>query len=157
MTRRNAGKACRASGVALVTVLLLLLAMTVLAIAGIATATVELQTAGNAQYHERAFEAAEHGVGRAVAVTDLSSAMTTRAPARPGCGGICRLPVTGDEYDYSLYHDDGALGVPYADGGHSIGTGVESHYFVVEAVGRSGRGAQSVHAQGFVVPGPGDD
>jgi hypothetical protein len=150
-------RACRAHGVALVTVLLLLLAMTVLAIAGIATATVELQAAGNAQYLERAFEASEHGVGRAIAVTDLSTALTPGTPARPHCAGNCALPVTGDAYDYSVYYDDGALGTPYADGGHSIGTGIESHYFVIEAVGRSGRGAQSEHVQGFVQPGPGDD
>ena len=83
--------------------------------------------------------------------------MTTGAPARPACAGNCALPVTGDAYDYVLYHDDGALGVPFPDGGHSIGTGIESHYFVVEGTGRSGRGARSEHVQGFVVPGPGDD
>ena len=157
MNNCSAGWACRARGVALVTVLLLLLATTVLTIAGIATATVELQAAGNAQYRERAFEASEHSGVRAIAVTDLSTALTPGAPARPDCAGNCQLPATGDAYDYSLYYDDGALGTPYADGGHSIGTGIESHYFVVEAVGRSSRGAQSMHAQGFVLAGPGDD
>lgn len=157
MSKRVARQARKADGVALVTVLLLLSAMAVLAIAGIATATIELQSAGNAQYLERAFEAAEHGIGRAIAATDLSTAMTPGAPARPACAGNCRLPATGDAYDYALYHDDGALGASYADGGHSIGTGIESHYFVVEGVGRSERGAQSQHVRGLAVTGPGDD
>lgn len=157
MMQRVAGTGSEARGVALVTVLLLLLAVTVLAVGGMATATVELQSAGNAQYLERAFEAAEHGIARAIAVTNLSTAMTSSTPARPACAGNCQLPVTGDAYDYALYHDDGAPGVPFADAGHSIGTGIESQYFVVEGIGQSARGARSEHVQGFVVPGPGDD
>lgn len=157
MTPRHGSVARGSHGVALVIVLLLLLAMTVLAVAGIATATIELHSAGNAQYHERAFEAAEHGIGRALAAPDLNTAATPATPAKPSCAANCSLPVTGDGYDYSLYYDNGALGAPFGDGGHSIGTGIESHHFVVESTGQSARGARSEHVQGFVVPGPGDD
>lgn len=144
-------------GVALVIVLLLLIAITVLAVGGIATATIELRSAGNAQYHERAFEAAEYGIARALEAPGPSTADTRAAPARPGCGANCTVPITRDAYDYALYHDDGAGGAPLADGGHSIGTGIESHHFVIESTGASARGARSEHVQGFAVPGPGDD
>jgi hypothetical protein len=157
MTTRRAGKGRGSDGVALVTVLLLLLAMTVLTVASIATATVELQSAGNAQYLERAFEAAEFGIRRAMAAPDLSTAMTPVEPARPACAPDCRLPVTGDAYDYSLYYDDGVPGTASAGGGQSIGTGIESHHFLVESRGQSSRGARSEHVLGFVVPGPGDE
>ena len=43
------------SGAALVVGLLLLLVLTILAISGMTTATLELQMAGNEQYQERAF------------------------------------------------------------------------------------------------------
>jgi len=157
MTPRSGSAGRGSHGVALVIVLLLLLAMTVLAVAGIATATIELQSAGSAQYQVRAFEAAELGIARALAASDLSTAVTPAAPAKPACAGDCLQPDTGDAYDYSLYYDSGALGAPFGDGGHSIGTGVDSHRFVVESTGRSARDARSEHVQGFVVPGPGDD
>ncbi len=157
MMSRGGGEGCKSHGVALVIVLLLLLAITVLAVAGIATATIELQSAGNAQYYKRAFEAAEYGIARALAAPDLSTAATPTAPAKPACAANCSLPVTGDGYDYSLYYDDGAPGAPSGDGGHSIGTGIDSHRFVIESTGQSARGARSGHVQGIVVPGPGDD
>jgi len=144
-------------GVALVIVLLLLLAMTVLAVGGIATATIELQSAGNVQLQERAFEAAEHGIARALETPGPSTADTRTQPARPACSANCTVPVTGDAYDYVAYHDNGAGGAPLADGGHSIGTGIESHHFIIESTGASARGARSEHLQGFAVLGPGDD
>jgi hypothetical protein len=157
MTSRHAIGGRESTGLALVTVLLLLLVMTILAVAGIATATIELQSAANVQYLQRAFEAAEYANQRALAAPDLRTGATLVAPARPACAGNCVLPVAGDSYDYSLYYDDGAAGAPFADGGHSIGSGIESHHFIVESLGQSARGARSEHVQGFVVPGPGDD
>ena len=55
--QRAAGRHQR--GAALVVGLLLLLVLTILAISGMTTATLELQMAGNRQYQERAFQAAE--------------------------------------------------------------------------------------------------
>lgn len=157
MKGSRAASRCRTAGVALVIVLVLLLAITVLGVAGIATATLELQAAGNAQYHERAFEAAEHAIERALASPDLDTTSTPVEPVQPDCVGECRTPVTDDPFDYSLYHDGGADGVPAPDGGHSIGTGLETYHFVVESEGESGRGARSEHVQGFAVLGPGQD
>jgi Tfp pilus assembly protein PilV len=143
--------------VALVIVLVLLLAITVLGVAGITTATLELQSAGNAQYHERAFEAAEHAIERALASPDLDTSSTPAEPVQPDCADECRTPVTDDPFDYSLYHDSGADSVPTPDAGHSIGTGLETYHFVIESEGESGRGARSEHVQGFAVIGPAED
>src|SRR5512134_4057674 len=55
------------SGAALVVGLLLLLVLTILAISGMTTASLELQMAGNEQYQERAFQAAETGIEQAIA------------------------------------------------------------------------------------------
>lgn len=157
MRLRHRAFAGGSRGVALVIVLLLLLAMTVLAVGGIATATIELQSAGNAQFQERAFEAAEHGIARALETSGPSTADTRTEPARPACAANCMVPATGDAYDYAVYHDDGAAGASLADGGHSIGTGIASHHFIVDSTGASARGALAEHVQGIAVLGPGDD
>ena len=54
-------------GAALVVGLILLLVLTLLAISGMTTASLELLMAGNEQYRERAFQAADAGVEQALA------------------------------------------------------------------------------------------
>jgi type II secretory pathway pseudopilin PulG len=141
-------------GAALVTALLLLLVLTVLGVAGIATATLELQMAGNAQHQERAFAAAEHAIEQALRNGDLDTSNTLAEPGKPACEGACATPTTGDPFDYSLYYDAGAAGTPAPDGGHSLGAGLQANHFVVEGTGESGRGARSDLTQGFYVLGP---
>lgn len=146
--------AARHGGAALVIALLLLMVLTVLGVAGLATAALELRMAGNAQHHERAFAAAEHAIEQAFTSADLDTSRTPASPLKPDCGGECAVPVTGDAFDYSLYYDAGAGRTPAPDGGHSLGTGLEAHHFVIEAEGESGRGARAEHTQGFYVLGP---
>lgn len=150
-TRFGAG---RHQGAALVTALLLMMVLTVVAVAGLATATLELRMAGNAQHHERAFAAAEHAIEQAVTSADLDTSSTPRDPLKPGCGGGCTVPVTGEAFDYSVYYDAGAGRAPAPDGGYSLGAGLQAHHFVIEASGESGRGARAEHTQGFYVLGP---
>ncbi len=57
----------RESGAALVVGLILLLVLTLLAISGMTTASLELLMAGNAQYQERSFQAADAGIEQALA------------------------------------------------------------------------------------------
>ena len=52
----------RQRGAALVVGMILLMVLTLLAISGMNTATLELQMAGNAQYSENAFQASETGI-----------------------------------------------------------------------------------------------
>lgn len=140
-------------GAALVTALLLLMVLTVLGVAGLATAALELQMAGNAQHQERAFAAAEHAIEQAVATAGLDTTSTPSSPIKPGCGGACAAPVNGDPFDYSMYYDAAAGRTPAPDGGHSLGAGLQAHHFIVEAEGQSGGGAQALHTQGFYVLG----
>lgn len=144
----------RRGGAALVTALLLLMVLTVLAVAGLASAGLELRMAGNLQHQEHSFAAAEHAIEQALLTAPIDTSRTPAEPLKPDCGAACAVPVTGDHYDYSVYYDAGAGGAPAPDGGHSLGAGLEAHHFVIEAVGESGRGARAEHTQGFYVLGP---
>jgi type IV pilus assembly protein PilX len=62
MARRPAKLAQR--GAALVVGLLLLLVLTLLAISGMNTSTLELVMAGNTQFYQNAFQASETGIER---------------------------------------------------------------------------------------------
>jgi type IV pilus assembly protein PilX len=141
-------------GVVLVVALLLLLVMTILGVAGLMTAALELRLAGNVDHHARAFAAAEHAIEQAVLNADLGTSSSLAAPIKPGCRAACTTPTTGDPFDYSLYYDASASDTVAPDGGYSLGTGLQAHHFVIEATGESGQGARSDHTQGFYVLGP---
>ncbi len=76
----------RQRGAALVVGLLLLLVLTVLAISGMTMATLDLQMAGNHQFEERAFQAAEAGIERAIA----AGIFDTNAPTVQASVEVCR-------------------------------------------------------------------
>ena len=142
------------SGAALAIGLLLLPIATVLGVGAIVTATVELRMAGNLQYRERAFEAAEFALEQAIASADLSTAYTIDAPKLvPSASGstIAMPDAPGDGYAYRLYFDatDGS-GTP----DEIASAGLQAYHFVIEAEGRSARGARDVHVQGFYVVRP---
>jgi len=165
------GTARRQSGAALVVGLLLLLVLTILAISGMTTATLELQMAGNEQYQERSFQAAEAGVEQAMAAgvfqTDPAATATmydyppsadpvpkrgqgtqiTNCPDQPaGASGQC---------EYFLRFDQAAGVTPVPGDGYSLGTDLQAYHFVIDSVGVAERGAQSEHTQGFYIIGPG--
>jgi len=91
------------SGAALVVGMLLLLVLTLLAISGMNTASLELAMAGNMQYHESAFQAAESGVEQAMTVGLFNpGGVAERLPATagtttqiPNTGGRDRHPAAG--------------------------------------------------------------
>lgn len=159
------------SGAALVVGLLLLLVLTILAISGMTTATLELQMAGNEQYQERAFQAAEAGIEQAVAAgvyTTDPAAIAAQyddptspepTPKRGHGTQIANCPdrsaAAADQCEYFLRFDHAAGDTPVPGGGHSLGTGLRAYHFVVDAVGVSDRGAESSHIQSFYVVGPG--
>jgi len=144
-------------GAALVTAMMLLLVLTILGIAGVVTATLELLMAGNTQYQERAFEAAEHGIEVAMVSPDLNTTNSITDPGRPTCSPNCTVPTSGDRYDYVVYHDTSAGGTPVVGGGFSLGSGLEAYHFVVESTAESARGARAEHVQSFYILGPSDN
>ena len=181
-TCKFARRAHAQSGAALVVGLILLLVLTILAISGMTTASLELQMAGNEQYQERAFQAAEAGIEQAIDAAVYSTTTPTGfynnlfgpnpTPIRgtgqqiANCtdvdpdGGNPDPPNSSDaqdtlECEYFMRFDlqTGTTIVP--GGGYSLGTGFNAYHFVVDSHGTSHRGAESDHQQSFYIIGPG--
>jgi type IV pilus assembly protein PilX len=171
-TRNRQRSSVRERGAALVVGLLLLLVLTLLAISGMTTASLELQMAGNEQYQERAFQAAEAAIERAIQAGVYDTTMTIGTYTSSGDPNIPPTPqrgsgvtgcvqtiaddgsVTGTEdcYEYFMRFDEqtGTTPVP----GGAPGSGFQAYHFVVDAYGTSNRGAASHHTQSFYIVGP---
>lgn len=175
MTRHTATAAAhrgpaRQDGAALVVGLILLLVLTLLAISGMTTASLELQMAGNEQYQERAFQFAEAGIEQAiaagvyntnVAVGDYDNVMALNPQPTRGTGDVTTNcpevddPADSEQCEYFMRFDQQAGQTPVPGGGYSIGTGFEAYHFIIDSYGTSDRGALSEHRQSFYVVGPG--
>ena len=168
----------RQRGAALVVGLLLLLVLTLLGISGMTTASNELQMAGNEQYQERAFQAADAGVERAIqaGVYDTTATIGTYIPSADpnllptpqrgsGVAGCMQtiasdgsVSDTEDCYEYFMRFDEqtGTTPVP----GGAANADLQAYHFVVDAYGTSNRGAVAHLTQGFYIVGatadPGD-
>ena len=130
-------------GAALVIGLILLLVLTILAVSGVMSSTLELRMVGNQQQQERAFQAAELAIEQALADATLS--MTPQVQPR------VNVPDSTDEYEYQIAYAGGTDAPP----GFSMGeSGFHSHHYVISANGYSAAGAESTHSQGFYVVGP---
>jgi type IV pilus assembly protein PilX len=140
----------RQKGAALVVALILLMVLTLLAISGMNTATLELQMAGNAQYSENAFQASEVGIETALRQAKMVGVSTMNVDpeqtlAMPGS--------TIDKYKILTTHtpENGVTTVP--SGGYSmgVGKGFSAYHFDVTSTGTSSRSATETHVQGFYV------
>ena len=142
----------RQRGVVLVVAMLLLLVLTILGTTSLASAVLELRMAANARFQARAFDAAEYGIQQAVHATGLATTITLASPRlEPAAGAHPRVPgLPQDSYSYRLYYDTSTSPPPLA-GGTVPGPGLRAYHFVVEATGRSERGATETHVQGFYV------
>jgi type IV pilus assembly protein PilX len=138
----------RQQGAALVIGLILLLVLTILAVSGVFTSTLELRMVRNSQSQEHAFQAAEVGIEDALANPVLStsstfSQATTAVPNSPG-----------DTYSYNLqFVGQAPLGTGMT--GYSIGTTFQTYHFQVDAQGNGPDSAIANHTQSFYVVGPG--
>lgn len=141
-------------GAALVVGLLLLLILTVLGITGLVMATMELQMAGNQQFQERAFQAAEAGIEQAMRSPSLNTTYTIAAPLNGTASVSAGTSGQTDTATTKLYFDAEAGITPVPGGGYSLGTGLQAYHFVVESNGTSARGAVDAHTQSFYVLGP---
>ena len=146
-TRTHIRNARRQRGAALVVGLILLLVLTLLAVSGMNTASVELVMAGNEQYRQQAFQAG--GAGMEHALSTLASVPQTATPtvvsdqAVPG--------KTSDTYTISSLYMGDDLDLP----GFSAGKFIGFHYEIT-STGHSARGAQSQQVQGaFVIQSAG--
>jgi type IV pilus assembly protein PilX len=142
------GTASRQRGAALVVGLILLVVLTILAVSGVFTATLELRMARNTQSQERAFQAAEVAVEDALGNPVLSTSAPFTQPAIAVPNGY------GDQYAYQLqFVGQTPLGTGMT--GFSIGSSFEAYHFQVDATGTGPDNALAQHTQSFYVIGPG--
>jgi Tfp pilus assembly protein PilX len=130
-------------GAALVVGLILLLILTLLAVAGMNTASTELVMAGNEQYRQNAFQAAETGIEQALTV--LANVPQTGIPQT-----VAATPVpgstSGDEYATSSVY----LGENKNLNNFSTGKYVGFHY-QIDSTGTSARNARTNNRQGAYI------
>lgn len=117
--------------------LILLVALTLLALASMNTASLDLIMAGNEQYRSRAFAAAEAGLERG-----FNTGVFSTAGASPE---VSANTGTNDTYRYTispLFNGVGQTPPP----GNSTGS-FQAVYFDIQSTGDSARGATTTHNQ----------
>jgi hypothetical protein len=157
-------------GAALVIGLLLLLVMTMLALTGMSSAALELQMAGNEQFQERAFQAAESGIAQALAAGGFTTnpaafsaryidaaapdPIPIRGQGRPIAGCPAQSGDAAGQCEYFLRFDlaNGITPVPGEADDTEAGL---AYHFVIDSYGVAERGAQSQLTLGFYVIAPG--
>ena len=141
----------RQRGAALVVGLILLLVLTLLAISGMNTATLELQMAGNNQFSQSAFQAAETGIEATIQSGNFNTNVAFDS-------GVVAIPASTDTYQATMsFNNDNGIS-PDPNGGSSIGEGgigFNAYHFDVASTGTSNRGATSTTTQSFYIIGPG--
>lgn len=138
----------RQRGAALVIGLILLLVLTLLAVAGMNTASSELIMAGNEQYRQNAFRAADIGIEQAL--TSLASIPQTGAAQVEPSVSVADSD-TGDTYATSTRYMGEDKDIP----GFSAGKYVGYHYEIT-STGASARNANAQNVQGaFFIQGTG--
>jgi type IV pilus assembly protein PilX len=138
----------RQDGAALIVGLILLLVLTILAVSGVITSTLELRMVGNTQLQERAFQAAEVAVEDALANSLLSTSVPVIQPSIPNPDS------PDDQYAFQLqFVGQAPLGTGMT--GFSIGTSFTSYHFQVDTTGTAPGNALAQHVQSFYIVGPG--
>lgn len=146
---RNSLSRAGQGGAALVVGMILLMVLTLLAISGMNSATLELQMAGNAQYSENAFQAAETGLEEAIRAARLNGVNTANVDPK-----VTELVTgTSDYYTIETLHnpDNGVTKVPAGGFSMGVGKGFSAYHFDVTSTGTSARSATQTHVQGFYV------
>jgi len=137
----------RQRGAALVIGLILLLVLTILAISGVNSASMEFFMAGNEQYRQNAFQAAETGIER-------SMVLGTYNPATAIGQTITGINVGTDTYTAQIMPQMGGLPQPalWGNSWNSFST----YHFVVTSAGVAARNSSATNNQGVAVIAPSD-
>jgi type IV pilus assembly protein PilX len=143
--RRNIPQKAKQSGAALVVGLLLLLILTMLAISGMNSASVEFIMAGNEQYHQNAFQAAETGIAQAVAIG-------TYNPGIAATQTVAASVANSTTDTYSAVISRQLNGAPQSA---MMWTGslntFSSYHFEIQSRGNSVRNGVATNTQGVVI------
>ncbi len=136
-------------GAVLVVGLVLLLVLTILAVATIRTASLEVAMATNTRYANNAFQLAETAIDfsliNGAPWNTAIPFVLAQTPAPFGLGSFQATATFNEE-------------TPPPAGGYSIGVGggsFSAYHFDIVAQGQSNRGATSTHTQSFYIVGPG--
>ena len=139
----------RQSGVALIVVLVLLTAVTVVTASAMNTATLQIVMAGNVTSYDLAFQAASTGIDLAIARGDFSVEL-------PGALPLTRLDDSGAAAEAVIAFSEST---PVPGAAFSLGEDafeLQAFHFEIMAVGTGPRNAVSTQHQGFYVVGPAD-
>jgi type II secretory pathway component PulK len=145
--RPIARTAPRQQGAALVVGLLLLLVLTLLAISGMNSASLEFIMAGNEQYRSNAFQASEAGIEQTIQQGAFNPADAAPPPITGtlGAGDIWTTTVTPQL-------GGTALAAIWGNSWNSFST----YHFEINSIATSTRSANAVNLQGIAVISPWD-
>jgi type IV pilus assembly protein PilX len=146
--RASASRPRRQVGAALVVGLVLLAIITLLAVAGVNSASLELTLASNAQYRERAFQAAETGIEQTISTGKFV------VPESHG-EHHSNVPISAsaaEKYSTTLTADLEGTPQP-ATWGNSWNT-FSTYHFAIQSTGQSSRNTVTVHTQGIAILAP---
>jgi type IV pilus assembly protein PilX len=134
-------------GAALVVGLLLLLVLTLLAVSGMNSASLEFIMAGNEQYRSNAFQAAEAGIEQ----TMLQGAFNPGVVLPQNLNGA---PTATDTWASQVLPQLGGVPLPalWGNSWNSFST----YHFEISSTGNSTRGARAINLQGVAVISPWD-
>jgi type IV pilus assembly protein PilX len=135
----------RQRGAALVMGLLLLLVLTILAVSGMNSASVEFIMAGNDQYRQNSFHAAETGIERSLLVGIFN-------PANVQVVVNGAIPNTTDNFTANIDRQMNGQPLP-AIWNYSAGS-FSTFHFEVASTGTSARNSRSTNTQGVAVLAP---
>jgi type IV pilus assembly protein PilX len=143
--RCNITQARRQRGAALVVGLLLLLILTILAISSMNSASVEFVMAGNEQYHQNAFQAAETGIAQSIVTGTYNPGDATVQNVAAAVSG-----TTTDSYSANITRQLGGVAQSAVMWTGSLSS-FSSFHFEVVSQGNSARNAQATNTQGVVI------
>ena len=136
----------RQRGAALVIGLLLLLVLTILAISGMNSASVEFLMAGNDQFRQNAFQASETGIEQSLVIGTFNPAI----PAAEILNNVVPGAPT-DSYQSTITMQLGGCTLPIY--GSSAGTAT-AYQYDISSVGTATRNSTATHNQGVQVLAP---
>lgn len=145
----NRRTAHRQSGAALVVGLLLLLVLTVLAISGVNTSSLNLIMAGNTQYSQSAFQAAESGIEAAMAGNEFNPDpnLAPEKQENVQVGALAKATTTTTSQ---------LCGAPQPALPGSSLDAFSTYHFEIDSTGESFRGATARNVQALAVIAPAD-
>ncbi len=136
----------RQQGAALVIGLLLLMVLTLLAVSGMNSASLEFVMAGNEQYRSNAFQTAETGIEQAISQGVLNPANATE--------NLNGAVTADDTWAATVTAQLGGVPLPAMWG--SSWNSFSTYHFVVVSTGNSVRSARAINTQGLAVISPWD-